>query len=350
MKICHRFPAPRWRALSLIAAGCMVLAANAANTPTEAPQSAMEAFAKAHDAVVGLRVGVAQDARSAQTLGVERSGSGVVIGADGLILTIGYLMIEAETIEIITQDNKKLPAKAVGYDVATGFGLVRALLPLRGAAPVAMGSAAALKAGEAMMAVTGAPGDGADSQVAMTQVVSTRPFSGYWEYHIDLAVFTSPPIANHSGAPLFNQRGELVGVGSLFVSDAAGSGRRTPENMFVPVDLLKPILAELQQSGSTLQGRRPWIGLSSSEQGGRVQVLRVNPDSPAQQAGLAPGDLVLAVDGVTVATLEAFYKKLWDRAQPDAEISLTVVQGATLRTVVVKPVDRSSTMRKPAGI
>ena len=131
MKICHRFPSPRWRALSLIAAGCMVLAANAANTPTEAPQSAMEAFAKAHDAVVGLRVGVAQDARSAQTLGVERSGSGVVIGADGLILTIGYLMMEAETIEIITQDNKKLPAKAVGYDVATGFGLVRALLPLR---------------------------------------------------------------------------------------------------------------------------------------------------------------------------------------------------------------------------
>jgi len=142
----------------------------------------------------------------------------------------------------------------------------------------------------------------------------------------------------------------LIGVGSLFVSDAAGGGRRTPGNMFVPVDLLKPILAELQQSGSTLQGRRPWIGLSSSEQGGRVQVLRVNPDSPAQQAGLAPGDLVLAVDGVTVATLEAFYKKLWDRAQPDAEISLTVVQGATLRTVVVKPVDRSSTMRKPAGI
>lgn len=129
-----------------------------------------------------------------------------------------------------------------------------------------------------------------------------------------------------------------------------GGGRRLPGNMFVPVDLLKPILSEMQQTGSTRVSRRPWLGLSSTEQGGRVQIIRVSKHSPAQVAGLEPGDLVLAVDGVKVATLEAFYKKLWDHPTPEAEISLTVLQGADIKTIKLKPVDRMSTMRKPAGI
>ena len=151
---------------------------------------------------------------------------------------------------------------------------------------------------------------GSDADVAMTQLVSKRPFSGYWEYHIDTALFTSPPIGNHSGAPLFNQRGELLGIGSLFMGDVMGQNHRMPGNMFVPVDLLKPILAELQRTGSTRQSHRPWLGLTSSEQDGRVQVVRVSKDSPAQSAGIASGDVVLAVDGATVATLEEFYRKL----------------------------------------
>ena len=81
-----------------------------------------------------------------------------------------------------------------------------------------------------------------------------------------------------------------------------------------------------------------------------MQIVRVNRDSPALAAGLQPGDVVLAVDGIKVATLEAFYKKLWDRATPESEISLTVLQGADLKTITLKPVDRMSTMMKPAGI
>ena len=250
----------------------------------------------------------------------------------------------------MTQDNKTLPAQAVAYDLATGFGLIKPIIPLRGIDPVVFGSLKDLQTGEALMAATGAQGNGEDGDVSMTQMVSKRPFSGYWEYHIDAAVFTSPPIGNHSGAPLFNQKGELVGIGSLFVSDAMGGNRRLPGNMFVPVDLLKPILSEMQQTGSTKTSRRPWVGLTSTEQGGRVQIVRVNRESPAQIAGLEAGDLVLAVDGAKVATLEEFYKKLWDRARPDSEISLTVLKGAEIRTIVLKPVDRMNTMQKPAGI
>lgn len=335
-------------AVALLSPGLGV-AQTAAPEPVAA-QTTIDALSKANAAVVGLRVSVAGDARSVETLGQKRSGSGVVIGPDGLILTIGYLMLEAQSIQIVTQDNKTLPAQAVAYDLATGFGLVKPLLPLRGVQPVALGSHHELAAGEALMAATGSQATGEEADVTMTQMVSKRAFSGYWEYHLDSAVFTSPPIGNHSGAPLFNQRGELIGIGSLFVTDALGGNRRLPGNMFVPVDLLKPILGEMQQTGSTKLSRRPWVGLTSSEQGGRVQIVRVSKDGPAQAAGLEAGDFVLAVDGAKVATLEAFYKKLWAHAQPDDEIKLTVLQGADIKTITLKAIDRMSTLRKPDGI
>ncbi|MBA2964819.1 MULTISPECIES: S1C family serine protease [Ramlibacter] len=317
-----------------------------AATSSSQQEATIQALTRAHTAVVGIQVTAAAGARSAETLGAKRAGSGVVIGPDGLILTIGYLMLEAESIQIMTQDNRTIPARAVAYDLATGFGLLRPLLTLRGATPVPLGSVKDLKPGDALMASTG----GEDGEVAMTHVVGTRPFSGYWEYFIESALFTSPPIDNHSGAAVFNQRGELLGIGSLVVSDASGEGRRMPGNMFVPVDLLKPILGELQQNGVSRQSRRPWLGLTSSEQGGRVQVVRVSKDSPADSAGLRAGDMVLAVDGDRVGSLEDFYKKLWARPSPDGEVQLTVLQGADQKTITVKAVDRMTTMVKPAGI
>jgi serine protease Do len=331
----------RWLAVCVFA-----VTGTQAATPPAPVQAVIDALTRANAAVVGLQVTAAEGARSAETLGRRRSGSGVVIGPDGLILTIGYLMLEADTIQIVTHDNKVLPARAVAYDLATGFGLIRPLLPLRGVSAAPLGSHAELKVGDALMAAVG----GEDAEVAMTQLVSKRPFSGYWEYHIDTALFTSPPIGNHSGAALFNQRGELLGIGSLFVTDAVGQNRRSPGNMFVPVDLLKPILAELQQTGSSKQSRRPWLGLTSSEQGGRVQVMRITKDSPAQEAGLRPGDVVLAVDGTKVATLETFYKTLWQRGSPTDEIKLTVMQGAEVKIITLKAVDRMTTMTRPSGI
>jgi serine protease Do len=343
----HIATRPAWL-LAIVLLACQLVAPPAARAATAQPayQAMIDALTRAHAAVVGVEVTAADGARSAETLGRQRSGSGVVIAADGLILTIGYLMLEADSIQVVTQDNKTVPARPVAYDLATGFGLIRPLLPLRGVTPVALGSTAQAQTGEALMASIG----GEDGDVSMTQLVSKRPFSGYWEYHIEGALFTSPPVRNHSGAPLFNQRGELLGIGSLFVQDALGDSRRLPGNMFVPVDLLKPILAEMQATGTTKVSRRPWLGLTSSEQGGRVQVVRVNKDSPAEAGGVKAGDLVLAVDGVRVATLEEFYKRVWAHANPDDEIELTVLQGADVKKIVVKAVDRMQTMRKPAGI
>ncbi|HEY8357315.1 MAG TPA: S1C family serine protease [Ramlibacter sp.] len=330
---------------ALLLVGVMVGSGAGAAVPA-GHQATIDALTRAGEAVVGIEVRTTEGAASAETLGRERSGSGVVIGPDGLILTIGYLMMEADAIQIVTHDQRRLPARPVAYDLATGFGLIRPLLPLRGITPVALGATGASEPGEALIAAVG----GEDGAVAMTQLVSRRPFSGYWEYHIESALFTSPPLRNHSGAPLFNQKGELLGIGSLLVGDALGDNKRMPGNMFVPVDLLKPILAEMQQTGSTRTSRRPWLGLSSAEQGGRVHVVRVNRESPAQAAGVVPGDVVLAVDGLPVTTLEAFYKKLWSRANPDDEVQLTLLKGTEIRQVTLKGQDRMSTMRRPAGI
>lgn len=351
-------------------AACITLAAGlssaqaqtsqAAAAAGSGPQTQIEALARASAAVVGIQVTAAEGARSAATLGQQRSGSGVVIGPDGLVLTIGYLMLEAQQIEIVTQEGKALPAVAVAYDLATGFGLVKPLLGMGGVAglpnvkPVTLGSLQDVKPGEALMAATGATRGGEEADVSMTQLVSKRAFSGTWEYHLDAALFTSPPVTagggNHSGAPLFNQRGELLGIGSLLVADALGENRRMPGNMFVPVDLLKPILGELQRQGSSAQSHRPWLGLTSSDQSGRVQILRVNDDSPAQAAGLQAGDVVLAVDDARVATLESFYKRLWARDAPDAPVRLTVLQGPDVKTLVIKPQDRMLTLKRPSGI
>ncbi|WP_341906854.1 S1C family serine protease [Polaromonas sp. YR568] len=345
--------------LAIVGIMCLVGLTGVVRAATPAPvaaQTTIEALAKASAAVVGVRVSVDESARSSETLGQRRTGSGVVIGADGLVLTIGYLMLEAEKIEIITQDNKAVPARAVAYDLATGFGLVRPLLPLppgSAVTPVKLGNSKDLQAGEPLMAVTGPQADD-DGDVSMTRLISRRAFSGSWEYHIDTALFTSPPVAasggNHSGAPLFNQKGELVGIGSLLVADATGGNRRLPGNMFVPVDLLSPILAELQKTGSSVKSHRPWLGLTSSEQNGRVQIVRVSKGSPAETAGLQTGDVVLAVDDAKVTSLETFYKKLWDRSAPDAEIRLTVLQGADIKTMVIRAQDRMLTLKQPSRI
>jgi S1-C subfamily serine protease len=238
--------------------------------------------------------------------------------------------------------------------IATGFGLVKPLLPLRGIKPVPLGSLKGVRNGEPLMTATGANTKGEDSDVSMTQLVSQRAFSGNWEYHLDNAIFTSPPVSagngNHSGAPLFNQQGELLGIGSLLVADALGENRRMPGNMFVPVDLLSPILAELRKSGTSAQSRRPWLGLTSSDQGGRVQILRVSEESPAQTAGLRAGDVVLAVDDIMVNSLALFYKQLWARSAPDALVRLTVLQGAEIKVLQVTPQDRLLTLKRPSGI
>ena len=308
-------------------------------------EAAYQKLVDAANSVVGIKMKAIANARSNELLGEEREGSGVVIDGNGLVLTIGYLIMEAEQIEIIDAQGTSVPATAIAYDHATGFGLVRAMSKIA-AKPIRFGTSAPISQLDRMLIITG----GGEQTVSIATVVSRRKFAGYWEYLIDDAIFTSPPRLDHSGAALVNKDGELVGIGSLFVMDAITPGEKFPGNMFVPIDLLKPALDEMVKSGAQAASRRPWLGVNSLEEDGRVKVMQVNEESPADQAGIAAGDIILSVNGRAVDSLETFYTKLWDHTKPGAVIHLTVLHGPVLKEVDVQSIDRVQFMRTKHGL
>ena len=309
----------------------------------EAQSRALE---RASAAVVGLRTVAVDGARTERTLGRERSGSGVVISADGLVLTIGYLVLEADDVEVVDDDDHHIPARVIGYDTATGFGLVQPLVPLK-RPPVPLGDPLAVRGDDSLVVMSG----GDDGHIGAARLVSRRPFSGYWEYHVDGALFTAPPHPGHSGAALFNLQGELLGIGSLAVSDAAGADEdRLPGNMFVPVDLLKPILAEMRAQGASRASARAWIGVNCIEQSGEIRVLRVADDSPADVAGLQPGDRIVRIDGSDVARLDELWKRLWSGSAAEREVRLEILRDGERQELSVQSVDRAKTLRRAQGI
>ena len=288
------------------------------------------------------------NASSARTLGKLRQGTGVVIGSDGLILTIGYLILETEQIEIRTHQQKTYPAQVVAYDQATGFGLIKPLIPLQGVEPVKLGKLNDQKIDSALLVVSAAD----SSFSSPTKLIDVRSFTGYWEYHLDTAIYTSPPVVNHSGAGLFNLKGELIGIGSLFVQDVMPEDNPSSlaGNMFVPVELLEPIFKNMLQNGTGPDSQRAWLGINAVERQGRIQIVRVTPESPAQLAGVVPGLWLLGLNGQPVASLSAFYKQLWAIPIHSKFAQLTIFDGKTIFQIPVPIVDRSTNIKKPAGV
>lgn len=307
----------------------------------EPADDAAQALLRAMRSTVAVSTRAVDDAGSAATLGRERQGSGIVIDERGRVLTIGYLILEADQIELQTHEGRRIPARVLAYDVATGFGLLQPLVPT-GLPPVPLGEPQVLQVSEPLLVASGGPEGG----WSPARLLARRAFAGYWEYHIEGALFTTPPRRDHSGAGLFNLRGELVGVGSLILADAGGA----PGNMFVPVDLLRPILAELLERGRSRASERAWLGLNCVERPDGVHVLRTTADSPAALGGLRPGDRILRIDGAQVQDLAALWKQLWAGPAVEREVALDVLRDGAERRLLLKSVDRASTLRRPAGV
>ena len=335
-----------WLAAFLLAAlPAFGAAPTAAPTPSAPDASAYQHLVDAANSVVAIKVRALPNARSAATLGAERAGSGVLFAPQGLVLTIGYLVLEADDVQVTTAKGRTVPAVVVAYDHATGFGLLRALGPLDVKA-IDLGSSASIDPLDRLLVVAA----GGDESLTVTTVVSKRQFAGYWEYLIDNAIFTSPPRPDFGGAALIDREGHLVGIGSLFVMDAMAPGERLPGNMFVPIDLLKPILEEMISTGRQKGGVRPWIGVNSLEEDGRLKVMRVSADGPAERAGIAPGDIILGLAGEKVEKLPEFYRRLWATGAPGVEITLKVLKGTEVRDVKIRSMDRYDNIRRKPTI
>ncbi|HEY6239774.1 MAG TPA: S1C family serine protease [Burkholderiales bacterium] len=286
-------------------------------------------------AVVRIRMKAIPDARSNTNLGQSREGTGVVIDERGHIVTIGYIVIEAESIEITTYDNRTVSASLIGYDHASGFALLRASVPL-GLKPMPTGQAADLAVREPVMVL---PAGGREA-ASLAYVVAKRKFSASWEYLLETAIFTAPPTDQWAGAALVSREGKLIGIGSLFVRETVEGGSLIPGNMFVPIDLLKPILADLIEKGRRSEAPRPWLGLATEEVHGHLLVTRVSPEGPADRAGVRNGDVVIGVGADPVRSREELYRKIWGLGAAGIDVPLKVLQGVEMRDFKLHSIDR----------
>lgn len=294
------------------------------------------------DAVVRVTATIPAQARTAPSLGTEREGNGILIDRKGHILTIGYLILEASRIRVTAPGGKTFQARFAGYDHATGFGLLQTIPPIQGE-PVALGESAAVSVGDTVQILTAGELAGTTARV-----LSRKAFVGYWEYLLESSLYVAPAHPDYGGAALIGEDGRLVGVGSILTRMEMEGVGWIPCNMFVPIDLLKPILNDLVDRGEAEGRPKPWLGIHSEEIQGRVFVVRVSEGGLSAAAGLSPGDVILSIGGQPVEGLADFYRKLWSTGDAGTRVSLRVLQGDQVQDIVVESKDRRQYLL-PAG-
>jgi S1-C subfamily serine protease len=295
---------------------------------------------RALSSVVGLHSIVPPDAFTADTLGVERAGNGVLID-DGLVLTIGYLITEAETVWLHLGDGRVVQGHALGFDQETGFGLVQALGKIDLPA-LETGSSSGADIGERI--VVG--GAGGRTRSLAGRIAAKQEFAGYWEYVLEEAIFTYPAHPNWGGTALISAEGKLIGVGSLQL-ERARNGKNEHLNMVVPIDLLPPVLEDLRKFGRVNRPVRPWLGLYSTEIEDKIVVVGIAPKGPAARAEIKTGDVVVAVKGDRVSTLASFYRKVWSLGRAGVEVPLTLYREGVTFDVRVNSSDRVKFLKGP---
>jgi S1-C subfamily serine protease len=293
--------------------------------------------------VVGVRATIPADAFTADTLGTERAGNGVFIRGNGLILTIGYLITEADNIWITLNDGRSVPGHVLGYDQESGFGLIQALAKLD-VPSLPIGDSAAAALGERV--VVG--GFGGRQRSVAARIVAKQEFAGYWEYVLDEAIFTAPSHPNWGGTALIGPAGDLLGVGSLQLQHAAERGQTQNINMMVPIDLLKPIVDDLLKFGRRNAPPRPWLGLYATEVEDRLVIVGLADRGPAKQADLRVGDIVLSVAGKEVRDLAAFFRRIWAQGQAGVEVPMAIYRDGETLQLRVKSSERNRFLKGPS--
>ena len=294
-----------------------------------------------YQSVVKIDSIVPTDARTANSLGTIRGGNGIVID-DKHILTIGYIVVEAETITITLPNGGVVPAELAGYDHTTGFGILKTILPSK-LTPIQIGNSDKLNK-EDLLYVLPYLTEGAPSAVKM---VSRRSFTGWWEYFLDKPIYTHPMNTSFAGSALINEFGELLGIGSLYVSDAAAEGVPMPGNLFVPINDLKPILNDLIVHGKRTADVKPYMGLTSNDDTGKVMVTRVNDDGPAAKAGFKENDIILKVNKINIQDTEKFYKTVWSQGGPGTLLDFEIERNNQIISLKLTTMDRNDFFVKP---
>jgi S1-C subfamily serine protease len=293
--------------------------------------------------VVGLHTIIPSDAFTAEILGTERAGNGVLIRGDGLVLTIGYLITEAQTVWITLTDGRPVQGHVLAYDQATGFGLVQALARLD-MPHLPLGDSGAAEVGDPVVVA----GHGGRHRSVAARIVSKQEFAGHWEYVLDEAIFTTPAHPNWGGTALIGSAGDLLGIGSLQVQQAREGGQAEHLNMIVPIDLLKPILDDLVTMGRPNSPPRPWLGLYAIEIENRIVISGLAGRGPAERADLRTGDIVLAVAGAQVHDVAGLFRRVWSLGHAGVDVPLTVYRDGRTFEARVESADRGKFLKAPS--
>jgi len=303
--------------------------------------STEEDIRKIYQSIVKIDSIVPAEARTAKALGTVRGGNGVVID-DKHILTIGYIVVEAETITITLPNGGVVPAELIGYDHTTGFGILKTILPSK-LSSLKIGDSDNLNKEETLY-VLPYLSEGAPSAVKM---VSRRSFTGWWEYFLDKPIYTHPMNSSFAGSALINEFGEILGIGSLYVSDAAAKGIPSPGNLFIPINDLKPILDDLIVNGKRTSDVKPYMGLTSNDDNGKVMITRVNDDGPAAKAGFMENDIILKVNKINIPDTENFYKTVWSQGGPGTLLDFEIERNNQIISLKLTTMDRNDFFVKP---
>ncbi len=292
--------------------------------------------------VLRLRAEVPPDAFTASILGTEREGSAVLLEGGRYAVTIGYLITEAERAWLATAGGAVVEAHPLGYDFATGFGLLLLLgrLPAPG---LPIGSAEPLKPPDPVILAA----CGGRAAAVQARLIGKREFAGYWEYLLEEALFTAPAHPHWGGTACIGPDGRLVGIGSLLIETEAGPKETAAANMVVPIDLFVPIREELARKGRVERPPRPWLGLYVVEAGDRLVVSGVAPGGPAEKAGIRRGDLIVAVAGRAVVDLADLWRKVWVLGEAGVAVPLVTVRDGQRFDRTLLSIDRASLMRRP---
>ena len=299
-------------------------------------------LAKPLKSIVAVQSRIPSDAFTASVLGTERAGNGVVIRGDGLILTIGYLITEAEAIWLTDHTGSAVQGHVLGYDQESGFALVQALGQLNAEA-IEIGKSASLNATDRVIIA----GHGGVQNAVSAEIISIREFAGYWEYLLDSAIFTTPAHPNWGGAGVIGENGDLVGIGSLFIQHETAGESAADGNMIVPIDLLRPIYDDLLNIGKPNKKARPWLGLFGAEVEGSIVVAALTSDGPAHRADIRVGDIITAVSTNKITTLANFFRQVWAQGEAGVEIPLEVDRDGEILDISITSVARNDMLKQP---
>ncbi len=293
--------------------------------------------------VVGLKAIVPENAFTAKTLGTERMGHGVVIRQTGLVLTMGYLVVEAETIWLRTIDGRTIQGHTLAFDQETGFGLVQAMSSLD--LPVLpFGESRTVEPGDRVIVA----GAGGRELALAAQVVARQEFAGYWEYLLDEAFYTARAHPFWGGAAVIDEGGKLIGLASLQVEQGQrGKKNSTSLNMVVPIDIVKPSLGDLVKYGRPNRPARPWLGLYATELGERIVIAGVADGGPAEKAGIDTGDILLAIEDERPKSLADLWRRIWSLGPAGVEVSVLVEREGRIVATKIRSADRLAFTRAP---